>query len=97
MWESIVVVSTHPFTPLALDMPRIAIVFLTFLVGVASRRNKVLLVSMDGFRWDYVSSVPTPNLDRLAGIGTRADYINNTFCTKTFPSHFSVATGKLYL
>lgn len=93
LWESIVVVSTHPFTPLALDMPRIAIVFLTFLAGVASRRNKVLLVSMDGFRWDYVSSVPTPNLDRLAGIGTRADYINNTFCTKTFPSHFSVATG----
>lgn len=61
---------------------------------VDSRRNKLLLVSMDGFRWDYVKSIPTPNLDRLAGLGTRTDYVNNTFCTKTFPSHFSVATGK---
>ncbi|XP_061191232.1 ectonucleotide pyrophosphatase/phosphodiesterase family member 5-like [Saccostrea echinata] len=62
-------------------------------VGVAARRNKVLLVSMDGFRWDYVKTISTPNLDRLAGLGTRAEYINNTFCTKTFPSHYSVATG----
>jgi predicted AlkP superfamily pyrophosphatase or phosphodiesterase len=63
--------------------------------GVDSRRNKVLLFSMDGFRWDYVNSIATPNLDRLAAAGTRAEYLNNTFCTKTFPSHFSVATGKI--
>ncbi|XP_071132349.1 ectonucleotide pyrophosphatase/phosphodiesterase family member 5-like [Mytilus edulis] len=54
---------------------------------------QVLLVSMDGFRWDYLTKVSTPNFDRLARHGTKAIYINNTFITKTFPSHYSIVTG----
>lgn len=55
--------------------------------------NQVLLVSMDGFRYDYPEKVSTPNFDRMASLGVRAAYVNNTFTTKTFPSHYSMATG----
>ena len=62
--------------------------------GVAAGSGyKVLLVSMDGFRWDYINKVATPNFDLLAKEGTKAPYINNTFITKTFPCHYSIATG----
>lgn len=56
--------------------------------------NKVLLISMDGFRWDYIEKVNTPNFDAFAASGTRAKYINNTFVTKTFPCHYTIATGE---
>jgi len=56
--------------------------------------DQVLLVSMDGFRWDYVNKVDTPNFDRMAREGSKAQYINNTFTTKTFPCHYTIVTGK---
>lgn len=61
--------------------------------ALASVRAKVLLVSMDGFRWDYINKVDTPNFDVMAREGVRVPYINNTFITKTFPCHYSIATG----
>jgi len=62
----------------------------------AGDNRKVLLISMDGFRWDYIKKANTPNFDDFAAKGTRADYINNTFITKTFPCHYSIATGSSY-
>ena len=60
----------------------------------SSLRSKVLLVSMDGFRWDYLQKVRAPNFSRLAGMGSHALYINNSFTTQTFPNHFTIVTGK---
>ncbi|KAL4227311.1 Bis(5'-adenosyl)-triphosphatase enpp4 [Mactra antiquata] len=60
---------------------------------VSGIKSKVLLISMDGFRWDYIQKASTPNFDEFAAMGTKADYINNTFVTKTFPCHYSIATG----
>ena len=48
---------------------------------------------MDGFRWDYIKQVDTPNFDAFAEKGVRAEFINGSFVTKTFPSHFTIATG----
>lgn len=53
----------------------------------------LILVGFDGFRWDYVGRVPTPTLDRLAAGGARADALVPIFPTKTFPNHYSLATG----
>lgn len=55
--------------------------------------SQVLLVSMDGFRWDYINKTQTPNFDRMARLGTHALYMNNTFITKTFPNHYTLVTG----
>lgn len=70
----------------------IVVVFLA-LCCFSATDSKVLLISMDGFRWDYIKHVDTPNFDAFAAAGTRADYINNTFVTKTFPCHYTIATG----
>ncbi|XP_033745896.1 ectonucleotide pyrophosphatase/phosphodiesterase family member 5-like [Pecten maximus] len=79
---------------------RIAVILLllSYVTEVVPRScrkyaNQVLLVSMDGFRYDYPEKVSTPNFDRMARKGVRAAYVNNTFTTKTFPSHYSIATG----
>ncbi|OWF48846.1 bis(5'-adenosyl)-triphosphatase enpp4-like [Mizuhopecten yessoensis] len=55
--------------------------------------NQVLLVSMDGFRYDYPEKAATPNFDKMAQNGVRAEYMTSTFTTKTFPAHYSIATG----
>jgi Uncharacterized proteins of the AP superfamily len=56
-------------------------------------KNYVLLVSLDGFRWDYCKLYNTPNLNRLAKDGVKADRMYSSFPTVTFPNHYSIATG----
>ncbi|XP_061605266.1 ectonucleotide pyrophosphatase/phosphodiesterase family member 7-like isoform X1 [Phyllopteryx taeniolatus] len=56
--------------------------------------HKVLLVSFDGFRWDYDRDVDTPNLDRMARDGVKADYVTPPYLTITSPTHFTLLTGR---
>ena len=51
------------------------------------------MLSMDGFRWDYPLKASTPTLDSIARQGIRAEAIKPCFPTKTFPNHYSIATG----
>lgn len=62
--------------------------------GDASRRSEaVILISLDGFRWDYQQLTATPHLDALAARGVQAEGLIPVFPSKTFPSHYSMATG----
>lgn len=65
--------------------------------GVNSKRQQakpyLVLVSIDGFRWDYMDRHPTPNMHRIAAAGTRAERLFPVFPTLTFPNHYSIATG----
>jgi len=64
-------------------------------VNAPDQRNKpyLVLVSIDGFRWDYPDLYPTPTLNRIAANGVRADALIPVFPTLTFPNHYSIATG----
>lgn len=53
----------------------------------------VVMLSMDGFRWDYASRVETPWLDYIAKNGVMAEFSKPAFPSKTFPNHYSMATG----
>jgi len=53
----------------------------------------VILISLDGFRYDYLEKYKPPNLAKLAKNGVRAKWMIPSFPTKTFPNHYSVATG----
>ena len=53
----------------------------------------LILVSLDGFRWDYMDIVETPHLRQLAASGVRAEGLIPVFPSKTFPSHYSLVTG----
>jgi predicted AlkP superfamily pyrophosphatase or phosphodiesterase len=59
----------------------------------ADLRPTVILISFDGFRWDYRSKAPTPNLDRLAARGVHARNLVPSFPSKTFPNHYTIVTG----
>lgn len=69
------------------------VVALLAAVGCASPQYAVVL-SMDGFRWDYPQKFRTPHLDSLAAQGVRAQGFVPEFPTKTFPNHLSMATGQ---
>jgi alkaline phosphatase D len=56
-------------------------------------KNYVVLVSLDGFRWDYPSLYKTPNINKLAVEGVKADRLIPSFPTVTFPNHYTIATG----
>ncbi|EDM06769.1 ectonucleotide pyrophosphatase/phosphodiesterase 7, partial [Rattus norvegicus] len=58
------------------------------------QRHKLLLVSFDGFRWNYDQDVETPNLDSMAQEGVKARYMTPAFVTMTSPCHFTLVTGK---
>jgi len=53
----------------------------------------LILISIDGFRWDYRSIYATPALDRLAAGGVRAESLRPVYPSLTFPNHYSIATG----
>ena len=53
----------------------------------------LLLISFDGFRWDYPDIYKLPNFNSLLKRGVRVKHIDNSFATVTFPSHFTIATG----
>ena len=53
----------------------------------------VVLVSIDGFRWDYLEKYRPPTLLALAADGVRADGLIPQFPSKTFPNHYSIVTG----
>jgi len=59
----------------------------------AENDQYVLLVSMDGFRADYLELTDTPNFDKLANNGIRSEGLKPVFISKTFPNHYSIATG----
>jgi len=69
--------------------------------GLASARRQsetrptpiLVLVSFDGWRWDYIHRFPTPNLHALAAGGARAERLIPSFPTLTFPNHYTIVTG----
>jgi predicted AlkP superfamily pyrophosphatase or phosphodiesterase len=60
---------------------------------IADLRPTVILISLDGFRYDYLDRYKPPTLTRLAANGVRAKWMVPSFPTKTFPNHYTVATG----
>ncbi len=56
-------------------------------------KQRVLLISLDGCRWDYRDRFDTPSLDALAAAGVSAGKMQPGFPSKTFPNHFTLVTG----
>ncbi len=53
----------------------------------------VLLVSLDGFRADYINRPAAVRLRQLAASGVRAERMVPAFPSKTFPNHYTIVTG----
>ena len=83
-------------------MRRVALVVLLLVAaaGCTSRERAggdlkptSILISFDGWRWDYQSRVATPNLQRLILNGVHAESLIPVFPPKTFPNHYTIVTG----
>ncbi|WP_317166423.1 ectonucleotide pyrophosphatase/phosphodiesterase [Chitinophaga varians] len=61
----------------------------------ASQQTKpyVIMISIDGFRYDYAERYHAQNLLRLSGQGVRATAMQPSFPSLTFPNHYTLATG----
>lgn len=53
----------------------------------------VILISLDGFRHDYVERFKPENLSSFIANGTAAESMIPSFPSKTFPNHYTIATG----
>lgn len=73
---------------------RLILLFVMFLSLTAKAGDDVynVVISMDGFRWDYPLWYDTPFLDEVAQKGVSSSLIPS-FPTKTFPNHYTLATG----
>ncbi|MEG2101019.1 MAG: ectonucleotide pyrophosphatase/phosphodiesterase [Flavobacterium sp.] len=65
----------------------------TFLQAQNNKDNYVVLVSMDGFRWDYAKQFKLQNLKKIAAEGVHAKSMKPSYPSKTFPNHYSIVTG----
>ncbi len=59
------------------------------------KQQRIILISFDGFRWDYKDSphYEMENLHKLIQNGVTVDYVRNVFPTNTNPNHQSIVTG----
>ena len=57
------------------------------------KKPYVILISLDGFRWDYVEKYVPPHLTNLINNGVKAESLIPSFPSKTFPNHYTIATG----
>ncbi len=54
----------------------------------------VVMISIDGFRHDYIEMYDAKNIAAIAAQGTRADGLIPVYPAKTFPNHISIVTGQ---
>ena len=76
-------------------MKILSFLFIIILSGLiyAQTTPYVILVSFDGFRWDYLNRNITPNLDEVIQDGVRASLLRPISPSKTFPNHYSIISG----
>lgn len=68
---------------------------------VAGRKNSpeqekkpyVIVISADGFRYDYAERYQAENIQRLSNSGVRAASMIPSFPSLTIPNHYTLATG----
>lgn len=85
------------------NMKKFAFLFILFLLvftlplaaqkPIKDLKPTVVLISLDGFRPDYLDKYQPPNLNKLAKTGVLAKWLIPSFPTKTFPNHYTIATG----
>ncbi len=57
------------------------------------REQYVVMLSLDGCRWDYPQMANMPNLESIARDGVKLESLQPSFPSKTFPNHYSIVTG----
>lgn len=73
-------------------MKYLLLIVCIFASLLSSAKKTTILISCDGFRWDYPLFYDTPFLDAMAENGASGELVPS-FPSKTFPNHYTLATG----
>lgn len=57
------------------------------------KKPYVIMISVDGMRYDYAKKYEAKNLLNLSGAGVQAQYMIPSYPSVTFPNHYSLVTG----
>lgn len=81
-----------------LDLPVLVLTFQLLLTQTGCHFEedpKLLLVSLDGFRWNYLNRKGKfPNFKAIINQGVKSEHgVKNAFLTKTLPNHYTIVTG----
>jgi predicted AlkP superfamily pyrophosphatase or phosphodiesterase len=60
---------------------------------VQEKKPYVILISADGFRYDYATLYHAGHLLQLSAAGVKAEYMLPSFPSVTFPNHYTIVTG----
>lgn len=74
---------------------QLAVCFLALAVALSAQAAtpSVVLLSLDGVRFDQIDATGLPAFERIARDGARAERLQVVFPSLTFPNHVSLATG----
>ncbi|MEQ8583185.1 MAG: ectonucleotide pyrophosphatase/phosphodiesterase [Marinoscillum sp.] len=61
----------------------------------ALQQAYVVLVGIDGFRFDYAKKYGAEHIQKLGDSGVKSERLLPSFPSKTFPNHYTIVTGLL--
>ncbi|XP_005112660.2 glycerophosphocholine cholinephosphodiesterase ENPP6 [Aplysia californica] len=71
--------------------------YVSFLVNLLlvsmATSERLLVILLDGFRWDYVDKLNLGSFKRIIKEGTHAKYMKNDFPTLSYPNYYTIMTG----
>ena len=70
------------------------LILLSLNVHAERPEQHVVLISIDGFRHDYIEKHDAKNIAELAKSGVRSKGLIPVYPSKTFPNHLSIITGR---
>src|SRR5580693_1023631 len=88
-WRATIVLALFVFILPILPAPKVR----GLVAAAAPPKHALVLISLDGFRWDYLDRNASPNIKAIAGRGVRAKSLIPAFPSETFPNHYSIVTG----
>jgi predicted AlkP superfamily pyrophosphatase or phosphodiesterase len=71
----------------------VALLLVCLGTGSVQAREPLLLIGIDGLRWDIIDRHPAPVLRALAAAGVRSQGLVPVMPSKTFPNFYAIATG----
>lgn len=57
--------------------------------------KKVILILVDGVRYDYIKDPTLKGFQRMAKKGVRAEYVQPIFPSNSYPNWYTIVTGML--
>jgi alkaline phosphatase D len=76
-----------------LSLLSLGLIHQAFVQPGIQKEEYLVVLSLDGFRWDYLNRANTPNLNEIASKGVKAERFIPSFPTTTFANHYTMATG----